>query len=230
MTVLIEAAVESLDDALSAADGAADRLELCLRLDLGGTTPDRELIEVVLDRVDLPVLAMIRPRGGSFTYSARELARMLRDIAMASELGVAGVVLGVLDAQHRVDVAAMRTLMDAAGELPVTFHRAIDRTPDILAALDDVASLGVARVLTSGGAPTAREGITTLASLVERAGDRLRIVAGGGVRAHNVREIVERTGVSDVHARCEGDAQRIRAIRSSLPRTRPAEGAPPGTA
>ena len=230
MTILIEAAVESLDDALSAVDGGADRLELCLRLDLGGTTPDRELIESVLDRVDQPVLAMIRPRGGSFTYSARELARMVADIAMASELGVAGVVLGVLDAEHRVDVAAMRTLMDAAGELPVTFHRAIDRTPDVLAALDAVAPLGVARVLTSGGAPTAREGTDTLAALVERAGDRLRIVAAGGVRAHNVREIVERTGVSEVHARCEGDAHRIRSIRNSLPRTRPAEGAPPGTA
>jgi copper homeostasis protein len=230
MTILIEAAVESLDDALSAADGGADRLELCLRLDLGGTTPDRELIESVLDRVDIPVLAMIRPRGGSFTYSARELARMVSDIAMASELGVAGVVFGVLDAEHRVDIAATKTLIEAAGELPVTFHRAIDRTPDILAALDALASLGVARVLTSGGAPTAREGIDTIAALVEQAGDTLSIVAGGGVRHNNVREIVERTGVSEVHARCEGDAQRIRAIRSNLPRIRPAEGGPPGTA
>jgi copper homeostasis protein len=230
VTILIEAAVETLEDALAAVEGGADRLELCARLDIGGTTPDRATIAAVREHVGLPLLVMIRPRAGSFVYSKGELDRMRRDVELASELGVAGVVLGVLDADDRVDAGATRMLVDVAGALPVTFHRAIDRTPDILSAAETLASLGVARVLTSGAAPTAIEGVETLASLVRRVGDRLGIVAGGGVRSDNAHDIVTRSGVRDVHARCGGVAARIRAIRSSLPRARPAAGTPPALA
>jgi len=217
VTILVEAAVDSLDDALAAVEGGADRLELCANLSVGGTTPDHALIATVLRRVAVPVFAMIRPRGGSFVYADSEIDRMRRDVEMSLDLGVAGVVLGVLDPANRIDVGRTQSLIAvAAGGRRVTFHRAFDRTPDLLAGVDTLISLGVARVLTSGGAPTASEGADVLAALVERAGDRLGILAGGGVRANNVRDIIERSGVREVHARCERDANRIRAIKDAI--------------
>ncbi|PYP79829.1 MAG: copper homeostasis protein CutC [Gemmatimonadetes bacterium] len=216
MTILIEAAVESLDDAHAALAGGADRLELCADLDAGGTTPDRALVTELVARVSVPVLVMIRPRPGDFVYSRAELDRMRGDVAEALHLGATGVVLGVLDASRHVDEAAMRELLGAAGGRPVTFHRAIDETPDVLGAIDSLASLGVARVLSSGAAPTAAEGAATLAAMVERAGNALRVVAGGGVRAPVVAALVRRSGVREVHARCGGDMARIRGIRSAL--------------
>jgi copper homeostasis protein len=216
MTILIEAAVESLDDALAAIAGGADRLELCDDLDAGGTTPSRALVATVLARAEVPVVVMIRPRRGDFVYSGTELARMRDDLAHAADAGAAGVVLGVLDSSGGVDGAATRELVVAAGGLPVTFHRAIDETADVLAAIDTVASLGVARVLSSGAANTALQGADTLAAMTARAGDSLRVVAGGGVRAHNVVELVRRSRVREVHARCGGDASRIRALRDAL--------------
>jgi copper homeostasis protein len=216
MTILIEAAVESLDDALAAIAGGADRLELCADLDVGGTTPAPALLATVLARVDVPVVVMIRPRGGAFVYSRVELERMRHDVARAVDAGAAGVVLGALDPSRRVDDGATRELVAAARGLPVTFHRAIDETADVRAAVDTLAALGVARVLSSGAAPTALEGAATLAAMVERAGDALCVVAGGGVRAHNVVELVRRSHVREVHARCGHDATRIRAIRDAL--------------
>jgi copper homeostasis protein len=216
MNILVEAAVDSLDDTLAAVEGGADRLELCANLDVGGTTPDWAVMAEVLGRVQVPVFAMIRPRGGSFLYSSSELDHMRRDIATALELGATGVVLGVLDGMKRIDVKHTRSLVRAASGAPVTFHRAFDRTLDLFGSLEELISLGVARVLTSGGAATASEGADMLAALVARAGGRIEVLAGGGVRANNVREIVRRTGVREVHARCEGDVARIRAIGDAL--------------
>jgi copper homeostasis protein len=216
VTVLVEAAVESLDDALAAVDGGADRLELCANLSVGGTTPEQSLIAAVLARVGIPVYAMIRPRGGSFVYAESEIDRMRRDIEMALDLGVAGVVLGVLDSANHVDVARTQSLVSVAGARRVTFHRAFDRAPDLLAAADALVALGVSRVLTSGGAATAAQGTDMLSSLVEHVDGRIAILAGGGVRANNVRDLVQRSGVHEVHARCEGDVERIRAIRNAV--------------
>ena len=216
MSILVEAAVESLDDARAAIAGGADRLELCADLDAGGTTPARSLLSEVLGVVTVPVLVMIRPRPGEFVYARAELDRMRGDIGAALELGAAGVVLGVLDAAGCIDTSATRALLAAAQGRPVTFHRAIDETPDVLEAVDSLVSLGVTRVLSSGAAPTALEGADTLAAMVERAGDVLQIVAGGSVRAGNVVEIVRRSGVREVHARCAGDAERIRAIKAAV--------------
>lgn len=212
MPILIEAAVESLDDARAAIAGGAARLELCADLDAGGTTPDRSLVIEVLSEVRVPVLVMIRPRPGDFVYTRAELDRMRDDIRIALELGAAGVVFGALDHSGCVDREATRELLAAARGRSVTFHRAIDVTPDVLEAIDSLAALGVARVLSSGAAPSALEGVDSLAAMVARAGNRLKIVAGGSVRAGNVAEIVRRTGVREVHARCGGDESRIRAI------------------
>lgn len=212
MSVIVEAAVVSLDDALAAVAGGADRLELCANLDDGGTTPSAALITAVREKVELPVLVMIRPRGGDFMYSDAELTRMYEDIAMARMLGASGVVFGVLDTFERLDLERSAALVEAAQGLPVTFHRAIDRVARRVVAIDALAALGVARVLTSGGAATASEGTDELRAMVHRADERLVIVAGGGVRANNAREIVEKTGVTEVHARCSGDSARIRGI------------------
>jgi copper homeostasis protein len=216
VSVLIEAAVESLDDALAAVDGGADRLELCANLADGGTTPSEDLIANVIEQVSIPVFVMIRPRGGSFVYSTSELDDMRRSIDRAAELDVDGFVFGVLNTSNRIDAIRTQSLVDAAGDLPVTFHRAFDRISDRVDALDMLLDLGVARVLTSGGAPTAAEGLSLLRELVEIAGDDIVILAGGGVRYQNVVEIVDETGVGEVHARCETDSERIRAIRVAL--------------
>jgi copper homeostasis protein len=216
VSILVEAAVESLDDALAAVDGGADRLELCANLADGGTTPSEELIAEVVEQVAIPVFVMIRPRGGSFVYSTAELDDMRRSIDRARELDVDGFVLGVLNTSNRIDTIRTQSLVDVAGDLPVTFHRAFDRVADRIDALDTLIDLGIGRVLTSGGAPTAAQGLAQLRELVETAGDEIVILAGGGVRFQNVLELVEETGVSEVHARCELQADRIRAIRMAL--------------
>ena len=216
MNILVEAAVESLDDALAAVDGGADRLELCANLADGGTTPSEELIADVVEQIAIPVFVMIRPRGGSFLYSPSEIDEMRRSIDRARELDVDGFVLGVLNSSQRIDTIRTQSLVDAAGDLPVTFHRAFDRVADRIDALDSLIDIGIARVLTSGGAPTAPEGMTALRELVEIAGDEIVILAGGGVRFQNVAELVDETGVQEVHARCEMQAERIRAIRTAL--------------
>lgn len=216
MSVLIEAAVESLDDALAAVDGGADRLELCANLADGGTTPSEALIADVVEQVAIPVFVMIRPRGGSFVYSTSELDEMRRSMDRARELDVDGFVLGVLNASNRIDVIRTQSLVDVAGDLPVTFHRAFDRVADRIDALDTLVDLGIGRVLTSGGAPTAEQGMAQLRELVEAAGDEIVILAGGGVRFQNVVELVEETGVTEIHARCEREAERIRGIRAAL--------------
>jgi copper homeostasis protein len=216
VSILIEAAVESLDDALAAVDGGADRLELCANLDEGGTTPSESLITEVVARVAVPVFVMIRPRGGSFVYSTTELDEMRRDIDRARELDVDGFVFGVLNGSNRIDTIRTQSLIDAAADRPVTFHRAFDRVADQHDALETLIELGVTRVLTSGGAPDALTGATALRDLVDLADGRITILAGGGVRFQNVEEIVEESGVVEVHARCELQADRIRAIRMAL--------------
>jgi copper homeostasis protein len=216
VNILIEAAVESLDDALAAVDGGADRLELCANLDEGGTTPSESLINEVVARVSVPIFVMIRPRGGSFVYSTTELETMRRAIDRARELDVDGFVFGVLNSSNRIDTIRTQSLIDMAAERPVTFHRAFDRIADQHDALEALIDLGVTRVLTSGGASNALEGASALRDLVDLADDRITILAGGGVRFQNVEEIVEESGVVEVHARCELQADRIRAIRMAL--------------
>lgn len=216
MSVRIEACVDSIESALAAVEGGADRLELCDNLAVGGTTPREQLLRTVKERVPISVFAMIRPRGGPFVYSDDELAHMYRDIERAKECGADGIVIGILDRYHRIDLGRTRELVNLAAGVPVTFHRAFDLVPDKLAALDALADAGVKRVLTSGGPATAEEGASMLARLVDHARDRIVVLAGGNVRAHNVRDLVRRTGVREVHARCELDPARITGIRREL--------------
>jgi copper homeostasis protein len=210
--LLIEGCVDSVESALATQLGGGGRLELCANLDVGGTTPSVSLIQQVKSRVRIPVAVMIRPRGGSFVYSAAEIEQMIREIALVRAVGADAVVIGPLDEHDRVDIAQTRALVTAAAGTPVVFHRAFDRVLNRNAALDSLIALGVSRVLTSGGAENALEGSVSLAELVDQAAGRITIMAGGKVRGRNVRQIVRMSGVTEVHARCENDARQIRAI------------------
>lgn len=198
---IVEAAVETLESALAAERAGAGRIELCANLSDGGTTPSAEVITAVAARTQFSVFVLIRPRAGGFVYSDDEIGVMIRDIELARTMGIAGIVTGALTSGSRVDVERTRALVEAAAGLPVTFHRAFDSTANLPNALEQLIDLGVSRVLTSGGAATALAGASVIAALVDQARERIAIMAGGGIREHNVREVIARTGVREVHAR-----------------------------
>ena len=200
-SVLVEACVDAIDAAIEAERGGAERLELCGELLQGGVTPSAGLIAAVWDKIDIPLFVLVRPRPGDFLYSDDELDVMRRDIEQLKTLAVDGVVIGTLTADGDVDVERMRELIALARPLSVTFHRAFDFVRDQDAALDALLELGVERVLTSGGAPTAVEGATRIAALAQRAGDRMIVMAGGSITAANVGQVVAATGVKEVHVR-----------------------------
>ena len=200
-SILVEACVDSVASALAAERGGARRLELCDALFDGGTTPSAGMIAACKAAVSIPVFVMIRPRGGGFVYSDAERDVMRRDVVAARELGADGVVIGGLRPDGTVDLVLVRSLVEAAKNLPVTFHRAFDFTPDLEASLDSLADAGVRRVLSAGGAAVAADGAAALADLVRRAGSRLVVIAGGGIREDNVRSLVSVSGVREVHVR-----------------------------
>jgi copper homeostasis protein len=205
--IVVEAAVETLDSALAAERAGADRIELCVNLSDGGTTPGARLIGDIVQRMQLPVFVLIRPRAGDFVYSDEEFGQMIRDIELAVTMDIAGIVTGALTSKGRVDAERTRTLVKAAAGLPMTFHRAIDSAADLPAALEVVIEAGASRVLTSGGAATALEGVDLIATLVNQARNRITIIAGGGIREHNVRDVIARSGVGEVHSRLVDEAQ-----------------------
>ena len=199
--VLFESCVEAFEAAVASAAGGAGRIELCANLEVGGTTPAPALVERCVAALDIPVFAMVRPPGGSFVYARDEADAMARDVRAMAMAGAHGVVFGALTREAAIDVALMQRLVDLARPLPVTCHKAIDVARDLPEALDALLALGVPRVLTSGGAPTAADGAAMIARLVRQAGDGLVVMAGGAVRADNVAALVRATGVREVHAR-----------------------------
>lgn len=201
MPVLVEACVDSVISAVAAERGGARRLELCDNLFDGGTTPSAGMISAVKAAVKIPVIVIVRPRGGGFVYSQEELGVMRLDVEAARMLGADGFAVGALTRDARIDVEALRALMRHSGGLPVTFHRAFDLVRDQADALETLMREGVSRVLTSGGAPSALEGVESIAKLVSRAAGQIAVMAGGGVREETVQEIVHRARVSEVHVR-----------------------------
>ena len=201
MSVLVEACVDSVLSALAAERGGAKRLELCANLFDGGTTPSAGMISAVKIAVRIPVYVLIRPRGGGFVYSDEEVGVMRLDVEASRMLGADGVAIGALTRDARVDVERVKMLVAGAAELPVTFHRAFDLARDLDEAAEALAANGVSRVLTSGAAPRAIDGAERIGALVRGWSGELEIMAGGGVREENVRELVERTGVHEVHVR-----------------------------
>ena len=197
---ILEISVETLDAALAAARGGAHRIELCSDLAQGGLTPGTELMRAVRERVELPVFAMIRPRGGDFVYSDAEFAAMKAEIAIAGLVGMDGIVLGILKEDRRVDTERTRRLVEFARPLPVTFHRAFDASGELRQSLEDVIHTGVNRILTSGGAPTAPEGLASLAELVAAAGDRTIVVPGSGINASNILRVAQESRAREFHS------------------------------
>jgi copper homeostasis protein len=212
MPVLVESCLDSLELAVAAQRGGAERIELCERLDVGGTTPSRELIERVVRAVRIPVFPIIRVRGGDFVHTAAEVDQMKRDAEMAVRAGAKGIVIGVLKEDHTVDAKKTRAVMEVVPQVPATFHLAFDAARDRLEALETVAEVGIARILTRGGGKTALDGIDGLRELVEHAG-AVRIMAGGGVREDNAEEIVRRSGVTEIHSRGTNVAEIVAAAR-----------------
>jgi copper homeostasis protein len=206
--ILLEAYVESVDQVLAAIAAGADRIELCGPGE-GGLTPSDTDVAAAVARAGKPVHVMIRPRTGDFAYTPAEFAVMRKSVAAAVAAGAAGVVFGILRANGRLDEERMAALVEASRPLRVICHRAFDRTPDADDALEALIALGADGVLTSGHAETALEGALTIARHVEAVAHHARpfeIMAGGGVRASNVRAIVSATGVTSLHARATDPA------------------------
>jgi copper homeostasis protein len=199
-SMVLEICVDSVESARAAQSGGAQRIELCSSLVEGGVTPSAGLIGAVRDSLSIPVFVIVRPRGGDFFYSAQEFAVIQRDIAAARSYGVNGVALGVLLQDGQVDIERTRELVALARPMEVTFHRAIDWAPQMDEALDQVIEAGADRILTSGGAQTAMEGIHRIARIVARAGRRIGVMVCGTVRQENIGEIAVKTNASEFHA------------------------------
>jgi copper homeostasis protein len=217
---LVEICIEDIEGAFAAESSGADRIELCAGLAEGGITPAIGTVVTVLAGVRrIGVQVLIRPRAGDFVYSRFELDAMCADIGAVRDLGspdgvTLGFVIGALTPRCTVDREAVKQLLEACQDAPVTFHKAFDATADIVATLDELAELGVGRVLTSGGRATAHDGASMLARLVERAAGRIEILAGGGIRPGNVVELVARTGVREVHLRAPVDVPSAAQFRN----------------
>ena len=196
---LLEISVETLEAAMAAERGGADRIELCGNLSVGGVTPDTEILRTVRAQVHIPIFSMIRPRAGDFVYSDAEFSQMRRSISDAKESGMDGIVLGALTKGRRVDVERTRELVEFARPLPVTYHRAFDEAIDPQA-LEDVIETGAKRILTSGGAKSALEGAAVLSELIEAARERIAIVPGAGISAANIAEVARRTKAREFHS------------------------------
>ena len=197
---LLEVAANSVASAGAAQDGGAGRVELCAALELGGLTPSHAVIALARERLRIPLYVLIRPRAGDFLYDDPDIEAMRRDIETCAALGCDGVVLGALDAEGHVDVARCRALVDSAGRMGVTFHRAFDLTSDPYRALEDVVALGCERLLTSGGQASAMEGAPLIRELLARSAGRLSVMPGAGVHAGNIAALAAATGAGEFHA------------------------------
>ncbi|WP_263359685.1 copper homeostasis protein CutC [Acidicapsa ligni] len=196
----LEICVDSVESAIVAEKGGADRVELCSDLMEGGITPSSGLIHSVRSKIDIGVFVMIRPRGGDLYYSDSEYVVMIQDIADAKRLGADGVVLGLLTVDGHVDVLRTEKLVRLAAPMHVTFHRAIDMAVDLDQACEDIITTGAHRILTSGGKQTAPLGSQKIAKMVEAAQDRIGIMVGSGLRTNNILEVARATGAQQFHA------------------------------
>jgi copper homeostasis protein len=197
--ILLEICCGSADDAIEAASGGADRVELCSALFLGGLTPSLGSLVQVKQLAKIPVIAMNRPRQAGFCYSSTEFAVMERDTDLLLEHGTDGIVFGILNGDGSVDIARTRGLRKRIGSRQAVFHRAFDVTPDPFRALEELIDLGITRVLTSGQKNGAPEGATLIKRLIDQAQGRIEVLPGAGIHLGNVRELVASTGCAQVH-------------------------------
>lgn len=199
MKFRFEICANSVASCIAAQEGGADRVELCAGIPEGGTTPSFGMIRSARESISIGLNVIIRPRGGDFLYSEEEIREMIYDIETARSLGADGLVFGCLSPDGNVDMTSMKRLMEAAGDTPVTFHRAFDHCCEPYKALEDIISLGCVRILTSGCRPTAAEGVGMLAELVRRAGDRIIIMPGCGINEDNIAQTARLSGAREFH-------------------------------
>ncbi len=198
--ILLEICCGSIDDALEAERGGADRVELCSALFLGGLTPSLGTLQEAKARLKIPVIMMVRPRGGGFCYTDAEFATMERDTELALEYGADGVVFGILQRNGAIDLDRTRRIRELIGDRRQSvFHRAFDVTPDPFAALEQLIDLGITRVLTSGQQNTVGEGAELVARLIAHARGRIEIMPGGGIMPYQLENVVEHTGCTQIH-------------------------------
>jgi copper homeostasis protein len=201
--IILESPVFNVEAALDAAQFGVDRLELCANFPEGGETPSIGMLKFLKTEIDIPVFVMIRPRGGDFAYSQKELMVMKRDIELLGEHGADGFVFGVLDNQGYVDSDSCKTLLRAASGKPCTFHRAFDASADFFDSLEKIISCGFDRILTSGGNNSVTEGMDTLKELLVKAQDRISIMPGGGTKPAHVLELRKTGFLQEIHASCK---------------------------
>ena len=198
--MLLEVAVFNISSALQAQSAGADRLELCENPLEGGTTPSYGTLKTVREKVTIPVFPIIRPRGGDFLYDDAEFEVLKKDVQLCKELGFPGLVTGLLKKDGNVDIERTKELVDIAAPLEVTFHRAFDRTKDPFQALEDVIAAGCKRILTSGQVPNVANATSLIKQLIDKAGGRIIILQGSGVRSSNMQQLINETGGVEYHS------------------------------
>lgn len=197
--ITVEICVDSVEGALAAQAGGAQRVELCDNLAEGGTTPSAGMIALTRQHLSIDLNVIIRPRGGDFCYSDLEFAVMKHDVLLAKQLGANGIVIGLLNPDGTIDKTRTADLITLARPLSVTFHRAFDMTADPQQALEDLIELTVDRLLTSGQESSALEGLDCITVLVQQAAARISVMPGGGVHERNIAKIVQHSGAKEVH-------------------------------
>ncbi|MHA7130001.1 copper homeostasis protein CutC [Algoriphagus namhaensis] len=201
--ILLEAPVFNLTAALEAAEYGVNRIELCSNFPEGGETPSPGMLSLLKKEIDLPVFVMIRPRGGDFFYSEKEISIMKTDIQIHRDLGADGFVFGALDNSGYINERACEVLLRAAGDCPCTFHRAFDASRDLSLSLEVLIGLGFSRILTSGGKNTVTEGLSKIQELMKKAGERISIMPGGGSKVEHVIPLAESGYLQEIHASCK---------------------------
>ncbi|WP_418509048.1 copper homeostasis protein CutC [Corallibacter sp.] len=209
--MLLEICANSYQSAVNAQIAGAHRIELCSELSLGGITPSYGLIKEVVEVLNIPVFVLIRPRSGNFCYSDAEFQIMKQDIQMCKNLGVKGIVSGVLNENSTIDLKRTETLIALSKPLSFTFHRAFDCVPNPEKSIKELMNLGADRLLTSGQHPKALDGITLLKSLKKQSEGKIKILVGSGVNAENVTEF-KKVGFEEIHT----SASKVIATESSV--------------
>lgn len=200
--LILEACVETIEEAILAQQKGADRIELCADLFQDGLTPSYELADWCLKHLTIPVMVMIRPRGGNFVYSEQEILQMQNEIEYFKQAGAAGVVLGLLTPINEIDVPNTQRLVNVALPMQVTFHKAIDATKNLIRSFELLNNItGIRRVLSSGGMDTAWGGRLILKQMNQLPHRHISIIAAGKVTPENFREIADFTGVNELHGR-----------------------------
>ncbi len=198
--IVLEVAVFSVEAALAAIEAGANRIEFCENPSEGGTTPSYGSLKVLISKTNIPIFPIIRPRGGDFLYSKTEFECIKADLLFTKELGYPGAVIGLLKEDGNIDMERTKELVDLAAPMEITFHRAFDRCKDPIKGLEDIIDAGCKRILTSGQVPNVSDALPFIKALVEKASGRIIILPGSGVRANNVRKIIDETGAIEIHS------------------------------